>query len=333
MATSLCSALVVAALLQAPPPPPTPPSPSQGAGSPQPADSAAALRDRAARDSTDAQLWLLMGRAYVEMGTEAHGATHRGPDESVWTRAVLDTADGALARAAALASAGGSSAIGDSARVLRVGAWMARSWLAWEAEGIEAGQVALGPLPTDLRLPAVLEELGENLLRGCPSGGVLFTADAADSYATWYMRFARELRPDLVVIPLAVWRSDGVLRRRLAADLKLSRRAGDAAGGLEGLAELARRRPVCVSMAFERPPQRLKWDARPVEWVTGPQGKSPRVPPRDFVFAALREALDRHDPWAEPALAAYVRAARTTRALCEPLATFKVASEVASCRR
>ena len=326
MGTSLCSALAIATLLQAPPPPPPPPS--QGSGSPPP-DSPAGLRDRVARDSTDAQLWLMMGRAYFELGTEAHGAPHRGPEDSAWTRAVLDTADGALVHAGALAAGGGSNAVGDSARVLRVGAWAARSWLGWKTLGIEAGQVALGPLPTDLRLPAVLEELGENLLRACPSGGVLFTAEAADSYAAWFMRFARALRPDLIVIPLAVWRSDAVLRRRLASDLKLSRRSGDDAG----LAELARRHPVCVSMVFERPPQRLNWDARPLEWVAGPQGKSPRVPPRDFVFAALRQALDQHDPWADPALAAYTRAARTTRALCEPLATFKVASEVASCRR
>lgn len=325
MVTSLCSALAVATLLQAPPAAP----PSQSSGSPPPPDSPAALRERVARDSTDAQLWLLLGRTYFELGTEAHGATHRGPEDSMWARAVLDTADGALARAASLAAAGGSNAVGDTARVLRVGAWAARSWLAWETAGIEAGQVALGPLPADLRLPAVLDELGENLLRACPSGGVLFTADAADSYAAWFMRFARDLRPDLIVLPLAVWRSDAVLRRRLATDLKLARRSGDDAG----LAELARHRPVCVSMVFERPPRPLRWDARPLEWVAGPQGKSPRVPPRDFVFAALRQALDQHDPWADPALAAYTRAARTTRALCEPLATFRLTAEVPACKR
>ncbi|HVH68708.1 MAG TPA: hypothetical protein VM716_12645 [Gemmatimonadales bacterium] len=317
MVTSLCNALAVMVLLQAP-------------DSPPPGDSLAALRGRAARDSTDAQLWLLMGRAYFELGSEAHGATHRGPEDSVWTRAVLDTAEDALQRAAALAGPAGSTTLADSARMLRVGTWMARSWLAWETAGIEAGQVALGPLPTDLRVPAVLEELGENLLRACPNAGALFTADAADSYGAWYMRFVRNLRPDLIVIPLAVWRSDRVLRRRLAADLKLGRRTGD-----DMLPDLARHRPVCVSMAFERPPSHMGWDARPLEWVSGggPANKSPRVPPRDFVFAALRLALDQHDPWADPALATYTRAARITRALCEPLATFKVAAEVPVCKR
>ncbi len=178
----------------------------------------------------------------------------------------------------------------------------------------------------------MLEELGENLLRACPTGGALLTAGDADSYAVWYMRFARALRPDLLVLPLAAWRSDALLRARLARDLKLARRSADDAW----LGELAKRRPVCVSMAFERPPEvrpRLGWVPRSLVWVTGPQGKGPSVPARDFVFAALRVGLDAHDPWADPALAVYTRAARATRALCEPMATFKVAVDVPSCRR
>ncbi len=319
MATFLSSALRLAALLQAPAP-----------GGPP--DSLAAIRDRAARDSTDAELWLLMGRAYLELGAEAHGPGHRAPEDSAWARAVLDTADGALTRAATLAGPLGKSAVGDSARVLRVGTWAARSWAAWEVSGVEDGQQALGPLPTDLRLPAVLEELGENLLRACPTAGVLFTADGADSYAAWYMRFARNLRPDLLVLPLAAWREDAPLRTRLARDLKLAKRAGTD----PWLRELSRRRSVCVSMGFDRPPEtrpRIAWQTRTLQWVAGPGTTSARVPPRDFVFTALRIALYDNDPWAEPALAAYSRAARTTPGLCDAMATFKVARDVTGCRR
>jgi len=300
MATFLSSALLLAALLQAPVP--------------------------------DAELWLLMGRAYLELGAEAHGPGHRAPEDSAWARAVLDTADGALTRAATLAGPLGKSAVGDSARVLRVGTWAARSWAAWEVSGVEDGQQALGPLPTDLRLPAVLEELGENLLRACPTAGVLFTADGADSYAAWYMRFARNLRPDLLVLPLAAWREDAPLRTRLARDLKLAKRADTD----PSLRELSRRRSVCVSMGFDRPPEtrpRIAWQTRTLQWVAGPGTTSARVPPRDFVFTALRIALDDNDPWAEPALAAYSRAARTTPGLCDAMATFKVARDVTGCRR
>src|SRR5438445_602527 len=176
MAISLCSALLLVTLSQVPPVAPT--------------DSLATLRGRAAQDSSDAQLWLLMGRAYLGLGVEAHGATHRSSEDSVWTRAVLDTAEAALGRAAALAGPLGTSAVGDSARVLRVGAWAARSWLGWETSGIDAGVETWGPLPMDLRVPPVLDELGENLLRACPAGGGLLTAGDADFYAA-YGRAAR----------------------------------------------------------------------------------------------------------------------------------------------
>ena len=321
MATFLCSAAALAALLQAPSAPP-----------PSPSDSLAALRERVARDSLDGAGWLLVGRGYLQLAEEAHGRAHRAEADSAWARAALDTAEAALVRAVALAGPVGASAAGDSARVLRVGVWAARSRLTWEEGGIAAALDAWGPLPTDLRVPAVLEELGENLLRACPTGGALLTAADADSYAAWYMRFARGLRPDLLVLPLAAWRSDALLRVRLARDLKLARRAPDDAW----LGELAKRRPVCISMAFERPPDvrpHVGWATRALVWVTGPLGKGPAVPARDFVFAALRVGLDAHDPWADPALATYARAARVTRALCEPLATFKVAAEVPMCRR
>src|SRR5437660_10823716 len=321
MATFLCSAAALAALLQAPAAPP-----------PSPSDSLAALRERVARDSLDGAGWLLVGRGYLQLAEEAHGRAHRAEADSGWARAALDTAEAALVRAVALAGPVGASAAGDSARVLRVGVWAARSRLTWEEGGIAAALDAWGPLPTDLRVPAVLEELGENLLRACPASGALLTAGEADSYAAWYMRFARGLRPDLLVLPLAAWRSDAVLRARLMADLKLGRRGGADAW----LAELVRRRPVCVSMAFDRPPEtrpRIRWETRPLVWVAGPEGKSPRVPPRDFVFGALRVALDASDPWAEPALAAYSRAARATPTLCDALATFKVAADVPTCRK
>jgi len=142
MVTFLCSAVALATLVQAPTPPPL-------------NDSIAELRSRAERDSTDARLWLLMGRAYLELGADAHGATHRSSEDSTWVRAVVDTAETALTRAAALAGPLGTTAVGDSARVLRVGAWTIRSWLAWEGGGTgsddDGGIQTWGPLPLDLR--------------------------------------------------------------------------------------------------------------------------------------------------------------------------------------
>jgi hypothetical protein len=57
------------------------------------------------------------------------------------------------------------------------------------------------------------------------------------------------------------------------------------------------------------------------------------VPPRDFVFAALRVALDERGPWAAPALALYARAARATPALCEAFRAFRLIGEIGTCKR
>ena len=290
MATFLSSALALAALLQAP----AAQTPATGTA----ADSLVALREHLARDSTDGHAWLLLGRLYLQRAADAHEPPHHPLD--------------------------------DSARVLRVEAWSARSRLAWEERGINVGPQEWGPVPPDLKMPPVLDELGENLLRACPMWGVLLTANQVDSDAAWYMRFARGLRPDVLTVPLAAWRGDSVLRGRIAADLKLPRhRDPDAA-----LAELAKRRPVCVTVLIDRPPgARIGWSTRPLVWVAGPHLKDDRVPPRDFVFAALRLALDGNDAWAPPALALYARAARATPALCEALKTFRLTNEIPSCRR
>ena len=321
MATFLSSALALAVLLQAPAAQP----PATGT-----ADSLAPLREHLARDSTDGHAWLLLGRVYLQRAADAHEPPHHPLDDSARVRALLDTADDALDRAGQRLAPSGSTPDGDSARVLRVEAWSARSRLAWEERGINVGPQEWGPVPLDLKMPPVLDELGENLLRACPMWGVLLTANEADSYAAWYMRFARGLRPDLLTVPLAAWRSDSVLRGRIAADLKLGRhRDPDAT-----LAELAKRRPVCVTVTLERPPgPRIGWSKRPLVWVAGPHLKDDRVPPRDFVFAALRLALDDNDSWAPPALALYASAARATPALCEALKTFRLTNEIPSCRR
>src|SRR5213080_3784234 len=314
MATFLSNTLALATLLQAP-------AAAQAPVNGTAADSLPALREHLARDSTDGRAWLLLGRLYLERVADAHDPPHRALGDSAAVRALLDSADDALDRAGRLLAPSGSTPDGDSARVLRVAAWSARSHLAWEQRGINVGPQEWGPVPLDLKMPPVLDELGENLLRACPMWGVLLTADDADSYAAWYMRFARGLRPDVVVLPLAAWRSDAPLRARLGTDLRLGRRGSDDAW----LAELVKHRPVCVSMAFERPPEprtHIGWAIRSFLWVAGPL-KEQRVPPRDFVFAALRIALDQRDPWAAPALAVYARAARATSALCEAMGTFR----------
>jgi len=292
-------------------------------------DAIAAAQARLARDSGDGRAWLALGRAYLTAFEEAQARRPR-PDSSA-PGAALDGAEQALTRAAALLGPAGASAEGDSARVLRVAGWSGRARLAVDGGGVRAGTDAWGPPPPDLRLTPVLEELGENLLRACPAGGVLVTAGDVDAPAAWYLRFVRGLRSDLGLVPLAAWRGDPVWRERLAADWKVGTRgAGDS-----WVAALAQRRPVCVSMAFERPPPLpvragMQWEPRPLVWVAGPE-QGDRVPSGDFVFAALKLALDAHEAWAQAVLAVYGRAARMTPTLCETLANFGITGDTVGC--
>ena len=138
------------------------------------------------------------------------------------------------------------------------------------------------------------------------------------------MRFARGLRPDLLIVPLAAWSGDSVLRNRL---LREARQRGSA------LPALADRRggPLCASVGFARAPElrpRVRWNTRPLVWVAGKESKNDRVPAEDFVFAALKLAIDQHDTWSAAAITVYRQAADLTSALCRPLGTFGIKAEV-----
>jgi len=287
--------------------------------SPDPDTVRAGLWARVAADSTDAPAWLELGRAYLQRSAEYHAHKQPTPVDTVFAHATLDTAQMAFDRAARW-SPGTRTA--DSARVFRVYTFGERAYVDWEASGTAAATLTWHTLPEALRLPPVLEELGENLLRACPHQGVLFTAGELDTQAAWYLRFARGLRPDLVVIPMDRWRADSVLRNRVLRELKTRDRSVRA---------LAQTRAVCASMGFERPPEvrpAVKWNKRPLVWVTGKESKADRVPARDFVFAALRLAIDEHQTWTSPAIALYRRAADNVGGLCKAFETFGVEAEV-----
>ncbi len=297
-------------------------------------ESVAVVRARLAEDSGNAHNWLELGRAYIRLSAgyhEHHPAPAASPDDTAWVRAVLDSADRALERAAELAA---GTRQGDSARMYRVFIRGERTVLAWEQGGIPGATETWANLPPTMRLAPVLEELGENLLRACPRQGVLLTANEIDTYAAWYLRFARGLRPDLLIVPLALWRTDSVFRRRVVADARPMRPRASGRSADGSLRDFAERGPLCASLGFERAPAtqpRTQWSGRPLVWVAGRTGRDDRVHPRDFVFAALRLALDENDPWARRAIEVYRRAAAQTRALCESFAVYQLTVEV-GCR-
>src|SRR5262245_16485109 len=306
MATFLYKAAFGLALLQTPAPP----------------DSLRAeLWARVTADSTDGPAWLELGRFYLQRSAEYHA--HRKPVvvDTVAAHGTLDTAQVAFDRAIRW-SPGTRTA--DSARVFRVYAVGEKAYVDWETGGSAEATLTWNTLPETLRLPSVLEELGENLLRACPHQGLLLTAGETDTQAAWYLRFSRGLRPDLMIVPFDRWRGDTVLRNRVLREL----RTRDAR-----LRALSQSRALRASMAFERPPDErsVSWNKRPLVWVTGKETKADRVPAQDFVFAALRQAVDEHETWTAPVTAIYRRAAANAGGLCKAFETFGLAAEV-GCR-
>lgn len=309
MAICLCSALIVA--LQGPPP----------------ADSLAEWWRRVAADSSDAPAWFAIGRAYVARAGGYHAEHPAGGDRvAAFT---LDTAATAFAHAA-MRPPGPER---DSALAYGAFTWGEAALLAWEVQGIEAISTVGDPAAARLRLPAVLGELGENLLRACPREGVLLTAGDVDTYPAWFLRFGRRLRPDVIVIPLAIWEADAVFRARVARDLQLPPPTGPEEAAAAWRA-LAGRRPLCASTAFERPPlgpAGLSWRAAPLVWIAGPaQGRA--TPATDFVFEAARIAHNARDAWGEDVITMYRRAAALAPSLCAALAAFDL-DETTGCAR
>lgn len=301
MAICLCSALIAA--LQGPPP----------------ADSLAEWWRRVAADSTDAPAWLALGRAYVARAGAYHVDHAPGGDRDA--ASALDTAAHAFARAVVRPPGPAR----DTALAYAAFTWGEAALLAWEVEGLAAVGGA-EPAATRLRLPPVLAELAENLLRACPDEGVLLTAGDTDTYASWFLRFGRRLRPDLIIVPLAIWEADPVFRDRVAGDLQLPREAVDEQPDAVWRT-LAGRRPVCASTAFAAPPlaaARLGWRAAPLVWVAGPVRRG-AAPATDFVFEAARLAHGAGDAWAADVVAIYRRAATIAPSLCAPLGVFDLA--------
>lgn len=313
MAICLCSALLVA--LQAPPS----------------ADSVADWWRRVAADSSDTAAWLSLGRVYL---TRAIGYHSDHPDGGDRVAAFdLDTATHALSRATARRAGPGR----DSALALAAFAWGEATRLVWERHGLAGVAAGWDSAGVPWRLPPVLEELGENLLRACPAQGVLLTAGDADTYSTWLLRFGRGLRSDLLIIPLAMWDTDAVFRTRVRDDLGRPGQPDSASAATDSVAiwrALAGRRPLCASTAFEEPPlaaTRLRWRAVPLVWVTGRVRRG--VPAAtDFVFEAARSAHLESGAWAEGVLAIYLRAAAIAPSLCPALAAFDLAG-VTGCQQ
>ncbi len=316
MAVFLFNALLAVQLVQAQVPTP---------------DSLAALSSRVARDSGDAAAWLALGRAQLRAAEAFH--THAGPPDSGWARGEILSAEMAFGRAVQLRPGLG---LGDSASTYRVVARQDLATLTWELGDTAAVDSVWQEMPSGSRLPPVLEELAENLLRACPPHAVLFTDNEVVSAAAAYLRFNHAIRPDLLAVPMSRYRSDSVFAARVAKDAGLKKAPGKHENAEARVLALGALRPVCAGVDLGSPPGghgRIAWQTRPFVWITGKNaGASPPVPPADFVFAALKFAMDANDPWARFALDLYRHAARLSPGLCQPLASYGIPRARTGCR-
>lgn len=324
MAAFLFRALLLARLAQAPPPAPSSPQ------VPSP-DSLAVLANRVAKDSGDAAAWMALGRAQLRSADAYH--THAGPPDTAWARSTIAAAESSLSRAAFLRPGLG---LGDSAATYRMVARADRAALEWEIGDSAAADSVWRAVPSTWRLPPVLEELAENLLRGCPPRAVLLADNDVVSAAAQYLRFHGGIRPDLLPVTLSRYRTDSVFATRVGRDAGLKRPPRRSENTEARILALAAIRPVCAGADFGAPPGghgRLVWQVRPLVWVSGKGADAaPKIPASDFVFAAFKFALDANDPWGRFALDIYRHAARLAPALCPAFATYGVARSKTGCR-
>jgi hypothetical protein len=162
----------------------------------------------------------------------------------------------------------------------------------------------------------------------------VLTSDLSVTYAAWALRYGRGLRPDLLAIPLDRLRGDTAAGERIAGAAKI-RRPGVDASADAWVSAVAARRSVCAGPGLAEPPglrDRTHWRSRPMVWIAGPAADDDTVPATDFVFAALKLALDAHDSWAPAAIELYRRAVRLTPALCRAVETDGVPRALVGCR-
>lgn len=178
----------------------------------------------------DGHAWLQLGRLYLIEIREWH-ARHQGePDGAL----LLDFAQASFDQAERL--------VPDSSSVLRMEVEIDRALVTFETLGWSAARLQWQRV-SHAQLPPELAELGENLLRSCPSGGVLVTGGDIEALAVWQAALSARERSDVVPVRPDLYSADRVYRERTAqllhVDPTLSLR--------NALTDVASRRPICIA--------------------------------------------------------------------------------------
>jgi hypothetical protein len=179
----------------------------------------------------DGRAWFQLGRFYRLDAADWHARGHTGnPDAVIY----LDFAVTALEQASRL--------MVDSGVVYRAYVEVDRAVVFVEDSGWTSTreQFSWTAAPS---LPPYLVELGLNLVRSCPAGGILLTGDDLETAVVWHALLAQRARPDLVTLKPGLYATDARYRARLAAALGV-----DSALPVQAaLAKAAKDRPVCLA--------------------------------------------------------------------------------------
>jgi hypothetical protein len=260
----------------------------------------------------DGHAWFELGRFYLLDARDWHAQGHRGdPDGLLY----LDFAATALDQAVRLSV--------DSGVVYRGLAELERSVVTVEDSGWSVATGARSPGAPEM--PGFIVELGANLLKSCPAGGVLLVGTDLEALSVWYddpdlhTREILPIRPDR-------YATDAVYRRRMAEamgiDPKLPVR--------NALEDVAARRTLCLTpTADSAAAPQLRW----IPFRLARVSRTPMPGPDALSVTELLQAarLGQSD-WVQDVRAVYARAARYNILLCSSLMRVFGDSPPAACR-
>ena len=248
----------------------------------------------------DGHAWLQLGRLYLIEISEWH-ARHQGePDGAL----LLDFAQAAFDQAERL--------VPDSSSVLHTEVEVDRALVVFEALGWATAR-AQWLRVARTQLPPELAELGQNLLRSCPSGGVLVTGGDIEAVAVWQAALSSRERADVVPLRPDLYVSDAVYRKRAAELLQV-----DPALSLRSaLADAASRRPICIAPATDAAAiPDMQWHASRLVRVN--RGDAPAGDALAFT-AMLEASKGDASAWVAEVRAVYDGASRYNVLLCPVL--------------
>ena len=262
----------------------------------------------------DGRAWLQLGRFYRLDARDWHRAGHTGdPDGQLY----LELAGVALDQALRLAV--------DSAPLLRGMVDMDRTVLFVEDSGWSAARERR--IRSSVRLPAIVAELGYNLLGSCPEGGVLVTGSELESIAVWFGTLEGGFRSDVVPLRTDLYATDSRYRRRMAETFSV-----DPDLPVRGaLSAIAAKRPLCLSPGADTAAVEVR-GAAPVRLVRVIGNAAPtqdNLALTELILATRQGG----SVWTRDVIAVYAGAAGYNTLLCSSLVVLAGDLPSGTCRR